>query len=259
MKAKLKLALFLGAGAALFWWHGAAASTAISGTIRGSDLHWTTAVSPYIVEYNANNGATVESGTTLIIDPGVTVQFEAGAQLRSGSGQILAEGTAAQHIIFTSINEDAGTPAAGDWKRIESDSSNDVFKYIELRYSDLGLHIWMVSPTVTDSVFRDNNYGIRAQHASPAITIARNTIYNNGYGIWLDNGFGYAAVIGADNNIYSNTWGAHNNASSNVVAVGENGWGHAGGPCLPANHADCGAYGDKVSDGFTFGTPLRAA
>lgn len=80
---------------------------------------------PYRVGINAN--AVLDVGTTtgitiptLTIEPGVTLKFSAGATMRidaaSGTqlarGALIASGTAAKPIVFTSA---AATPAAGDW------------------------------------------------------------------------------------------------------------------------------------------------
>src|SRR5512143_3476525 len=69
----------------------ASSATTVCGTLIGSAT-WTTAGSPYVV---CSQGATIVSGATIAIQPGVTVQLDTNAQLRV-DGALLAPGTAVQ-------------------------------------------------------------------------------------------------------------------------------------------------------------------
>jgi hypothetical protein len=83
------------------------ANTPVSGSQTGT---WTLANSPYLV----TGSVFVPNGGTLTIEPGVVVRVVPGSHridVHNG-GTLIAEGTAAQPIIFTS---DAASPAAGDW------------------------------------------------------------------------------------------------------------------------------------------------
>ena len=85
------------------------ASTPIpGGTLGTSD--WTLGGSPYIVQ----GGINVPAGVTLTVEPGVIVEFYSGAvylEVNSG-GTLLANGTVAQPITFTSV---LTAPAPGAW------------------------------------------------------------------------------------------------------------------------------------------------
>ena len=94
--------------------------TYVSGTIN-EDTTWTEDRSPYVVD----GTVTVPAGVTLTVEPGAIVKFRPYAGL-SISGSLVAQGSAAQPIAFTSLNDNtvggdtngdgsATTPAAGDW------------------------------------------------------------------------------------------------------------------------------------------------
>jgi hypothetical protein len=90
---------------------------------------------------------TVPAGVTLTIDPGSVVKFDPGAGLDvQAGGQLIAHGTIAQPIDFTSIRDDsvggdtnldgtATAPAAGDWRsiRFEGDATGDL-DHARVRY-----------------------------------------------------------------------------------------------------------------------------
>ena len=67
-------------------------------------------------DYNLNGALFVKSGATLTIDAGVTINALAGGTdvyiLVERGGTIIADGTAANPIVFTS---NASSPQAGDW------------------------------------------------------------------------------------------------------------------------------------------------
>ena len=98
----------------------------VSGPIT-SDTTWTLANSPYIV----TNDVTVNSGVTLTIEAGVVVKFNDDYDDLIVDGTLVADGTAAAPIIFTSINDNSvggdtgsGTPAGGDWSGMYFNASS---------------------------------------------------------------------------------------------------------------------------------------
>ncbi|MBS1860073.1 MAG: hypothetical protein JST11_32185, partial [Acidobacteria bacterium] len=108
-----------------------------SGTAITGNANWGQVGIPYVV----NSGSlTVNAGATLTIQPGVIVKFQyapggccyTSAYLRV-QGALVANGTAAQPIYFTSVRDDslggdsngdgsATAAAAGDWSGIRFDS-----------------------------------------------------------------------------------------------------------------------------------------
>jgi len=96
----------------VFLWLGvrpAYAETQLPNTSITTEVRWELAGSPYIVTGDVQ----VWGAGKLIIEPGVVVKFNQGSQmLVSQGGTLIAQGTAAQPIVFTSS---APTPQPGDW------------------------------------------------------------------------------------------------------------------------------------------------
>ena len=160
---------------------------------------WTLAQSPYLI---VTRDATVSVGVQLTIEPGVVVKFGPGRSLIV-NGILSAVGTPAQHILFTSLKDDAGTdanfdgdaswPRPGDWGRIlfgnSSDDAATTLQFVEVRFggsTGSGVEIVSAAPTIVDSVIaRSAGYGVKA-NTQAAPNIQRNLILDNtGGGVWL--------------------------------------------------------------------------
>lgn len=87
--------------------------TQLSGVLTGTNLHWTKANSPYIV----NGNLLVEEGTELIIDQGVVVQFSGNYYLKV-TGSISAVGSKTAPIIFVQSGDNLS-----NWAGISIDSN----------------------------------------------------------------------------------------------------------------------------------------
>jgi parallel beta-helix repeat protein len=108
------------------------AATYVSGNIT-SNTTWTVANSPYIIV----DDVTVDNGTILTINPGVTVKFD-GLYSLVVNGTLYANGTAAKPIIFTS---NQSSPAKGDWNRIRLHGKNNTMDFCEISYGHYPLYI----------------------------------------------------------------------------------------------------------------------
>jgi len=134
------------------------AQTNVSGFIS-TNTTWTLSGSPYIVIGNT----LVSHGSTLTIEPGVVVKFNADKALQI-DGELLAIGTPQSRIKFTS---NLSNPSSGDWAKIHfSDTcvsaafdltgnylSGSIMKYCDVEYAgSLGIaaiHIVESSPYFT--------------------------------------------------------------------------------------------------------------
>ena len=130
----------------------------------------------------------VEPGVTLTILPGTRIKFQHYRGYREPErrlgmevmGSIIAVGTAAQPIYFTS---DAADPQNGDWSmlRLISPTGLTRFDYCIFEFARQGLNVWQGSPEIAHSVFRWNNWeGVYFEsYSKPAFDYCQ--IYENGY------------------------------------------------------------------------------
>ncbi|MFN8300478.1 MAG: hypothetical protein U0T75_15360 [Chitinophagales bacterium] len=106
--------------------------------------------------------------STLTIQPGAVIKFSDftgdNAILVSNSGSIIAEGTSAKPIVFTSRKDDThggdtngdgsgSTPARGDWGGIIINSNNCSFKYCNFMYGGEGPNVGTGQPTLEYSYY----------------------------------------------------------------------------------------------------------
>lgn len=108
---------------------GVAQGTIVSSNITAAgETHWTLGGSPYHV----TTSISVASGSTLHIDPGVNVQCDQNVRL-TVNGRIIAQGTAAQHIVFSHV---PGTNLASDVDPIKNGTQTGAPKWGGLRIVD---------------------------------------------------------------------------------------------------------------------------
>ncbi|MDD4989605.1 MAG: right-handed parallel beta-helix repeat-containing protein, partial [Candidatus Pacebacteria bacterium] len=110
MKVRCSQLLFLFILFSCFFCAGSVrAETLVADTEISADTTWTKADSPYVISADV----TVDSGSTLTIEPGVIVKFD--NSFLNIDGTLLAEGTAVDKIYFTSIKDDSlGGDTNGD-------------------------------------------------------------------------------------------------------------------------------------------------
>ena len=145
----------------------------------------------------------VPAGATLTIQPGTMIKFNnfAGIDLLI-EGRLLASGTAAQPIVFTSFRDDTGLDGVlgngddqdsnangpsngnnGDWNAVQflAGGTGSVLDHVQVRYGGSGASaalVASVSLTLTNSVVRNSSTsGVRIQTSNPTLTT--NTFENN--------------------------------------------------------------------------------
>jgi hypothetical protein len=138
----------------------------------------------------------VPAGTTMTLPAGTVFKFRRGRL--TSLGTVIAQGTAAQPVVFTSIKDDAyggdtendgnaTQPAPGDWTEMEfAGGDSSVLQHTRIRYSGLsnsaGLKLNGSSATITNSyVEHSGGDGIFVQNlASPPFQLLGNVIRDNG-------------------------------------------------------------------------------
>ncbi len=98
---------------------------------------------------------TISPNATLTIAPGVVLKFSNGGAGISVQGALIADGTATQNIVFTSIRDDSNggdtnndgngsSPGRGDWDNIDFSASSadslNVLRNCQLRYGGSGYY-----------------------------------------------------------------------------------------------------------------------
>ncbi len=137
---------------------------------------------------NICSNITVPSGKTLVIQPNSTVKFYSGKYLLV-QGKLTANGSASQHIKFTSA---ATTPARGNWEYIKIDNyaSASYLNYCDIEYAKTGIWVYggNANPTIQNCEIKEcSQYGVRIENnGTNKTTFKHNNVHHNSvYGVFL--------------------------------------------------------------------------
>jgi RHS repeat-associated protein len=168
--------------------------------------------------YEVSGNLIVASGVTLTIQPGTVVKFDIGGGIDVQAGAtLLANGTLAQPIYFTSINDSSiggrtgstGAAAApGDWNSILIDAATASFQHVQMQYGG-------------GPVGSSNQAGMVETDGTATVTIASSTLVSS-YAIGIQTGYpngGGDTVTVTDSTFYGNEDRAINVFSGSTVHV----------------------------------------
>ena len=205
----------------IFFSENVSSATNVSGSISVNTT-WTAINSPYYVV----GDVIVENGTTLTIEPGVTVKFD-GLYSLIVNGTLNATGTSNLPIVFTSNKT---TPAKGDWNRIRLHGKNNTMHYCEISFGHYALYI--MGENTNNSISHCNIYdndgdGIYLKKTT------NNTLDNVTVSTSYSNGI---TLLVSENNIINNSYFENNRAfgiylrsSNNNTIINTNVSGNKGG------------------------------
>lgn len=234
-------------------WNGFGLEGVITGTLTFS----TTASFPFMTE----QGLTIAAGSTLTVTPGTTFKFSGKAL--TVDGRLLARGTSADPVVFTSYrddahggnaNADAAPPEPGNWAGLVINGPGSVLDHTWIGYGGAwygvekaNLYVAASAVSIKNSVIaRAFDRGIAVDGAAP--NILRNQIVGNQVGIYTMSG---ALPFLRGNEIRDNSLEGLSNTDPAVpVDASNNWWGAASGP----HHASLNpaGTGNSVSGGVVF-------
>jgi len=156
--------------------------------------------------YEVVGDISVPNGDTLIIEPGVHVEFMDYYSFYI-FGTLIAAGTETDSIFFTSGQFPCNW---GDWNEIKfegSSNDNSIISYTRIEYGKTGIYCYSSNPTIINNSIINNFYlGILCEEYSSPI-ISDNTISNNSYfGILCED---YSSPNISNNTITNNDGGIY--------------------------------------------------
>lgn len=182
--------------------------------------------------YILENNVYVNPGGSLTLSPGLVLKHlsDSNSYLYVYYGTLIAQGTAAQPIVFTSIKDDAAagdtntdgnatTPAPGDWHSVHLYRADAVLDYCVFRYGGMGtsglLSSYASSPVITNSEFSNSSWHGIVVDQFPAPQVRFSNFFNIASVAIQNSPYGYADV-----DARYNWWGARSGPSGSGPGTG---------------------------------------
>lgn len=157
------------------------ATTVITDRVIAADTIWKGRV-------NIKGVVVVKKGATLTLMPGTVVAFSRIDRDNNGvgdgelriEGRIIARGTSAQRIVFSSAE---ANPRTRDWSYVHllASQAENQFEFCRFEYGFSGMQVHYSNVRISDCLFSDNSEGL---HFNTANVVAdHNTFMNNGSAI----------------------------------------------------------------------------
>jgi len=241
-------------------------------TFHGGVLTEHTTLPSSSYPYAIGEDIVVPDGVTLTIEPGATLEFQADRTLRVEGGQLLAEGTATQPIVFTRQGGGYWGGILFDRSRADNRISHAVIEYTREVISNPrthGVSVYGSQVTIADSILRytDNSVAIQSYPwfgYDPTLYVLRNEIYGIDGDAVHPTG-GYAFIQGNHiHDVAHDAWPVEGIELSDMVTpavVLDNHVHDVSDDCLDLNHSSaviernelhhCGDKGISIGDPFS--------
>jgi parallel beta-helix repeat protein len=160
-----------------------------------------------------SNDIEIPFGSTIVISPGVKIQFD-GYRTIIIKGLIIAQGTGDAPILFTSIDRVRGSREKPGWKGFEIAGKDAQGLFLHCRFEGAFRNlVWGSAPSFDSCEFAGNHYALYCTNkAMPNIKNCK--FYRNTYGVASD----YASPLMNGNTITENNIGLYLQLSSSALA-----------------------------------------
>lgn len=158
---------------------------AIDGIAITGDLSFDRTWEPVGLNYVIMDNVDIGIGKTLTIKPGVQIRFKGTSLVSQAGSRIIAEGTEAEPIVFTSLYEGGGSiqPGPGDWSGLQLNgciASNDPstcsrLKYVKVRYAGS-------SGSTQSATIKVTANGVAIDHAEISLGTGAGVLFENATG-----------------------------------------------------------------------------
>ncbi len=160
---------------------------------------------PYVIKNGFGGFIQINEGVTLNIDPGVIVKFGSASYITI-EGRMLAEGTGASPIVFTSLSDDYGgdtnnngsstMPGAGSWGGLtfRAPTEKSILKNVIVSYGGVWNPYWIEKGEVSVMESKIGIDGLTASYGSESglhlynstSTVENSSFENNQVGLRID-------------------------------------------------------------------------